>query len=79
MFPKFKTVLAVSALTLALASSAFAQDKPKVAFVPHFVFIASTTFCIEASNSARFFFTASDCALAAVPRHIERAMMTAES
>lgn len=37
MFPKFKTVLAVSALTLALASSAFAQDKPKVAFVPQLI------------------------------------------
>jgi rhamnose transport system substrate-binding protein len=37
MFPKFKTVLAVSALTLALGSSAFAQDKPKVAFVPQLI------------------------------------------
>ncbi|MBP1848462.1 rhamnose transport system substrate-binding protein [Rhizobium petrolearium] len=37
MFAKFKTVLAVSALTLALGSSALAQDKPKVAFVPQLI------------------------------------------
>jgi rhamnose transport system substrate-binding protein len=37
MFTQFKTVLAASALTLALCSSAFAQDKPKVAFVPQLI------------------------------------------
>jgi rhamnose transport system substrate-binding protein len=37
MFLKFNTVLALSALTLALGSSAFAQDKPKVAFVPQLI------------------------------------------
>ncbi|MCD7109626.1 autoinducer 2 ABC transporter substrate-binding protein [Rhizobium sp. DKSPLA3] len=37
MFSKLKTILAASAVTLALGSSAFAQDKPKVAFVPQLI------------------------------------------
>ncbi len=52
MFPKFKTVLAVSALTLALASSAFAQDKPKVAFVPQLIGIPYFN-AMEAGGNAR--------------------------
>lgn len=37
MSTKFKMVLAVSALTLAFSTAGFAQDKPKVAFVPQLI------------------------------------------
>lgn len=37
MFHNLKTVLIASSLSLALASTVFAQDKPKVAFVPQLV------------------------------------------
>jgi ABC-type sugar transport system substrate-binding protein len=37
MFNTFKKAVALSALTLALSSTAFAEDKPKVAFVPQLI------------------------------------------
>ncbi|TKB29736.1 MAG: autoinducer 2 ABC transporter substrate-binding protein, partial [Mesorhizobium sp.] len=37
MLKHIRKALAVSALSLAVSSAAFAQDKPKIAFVPQLI------------------------------------------